>query len=282
MFDGGLIGSTITLTSGSITIGKPMYIEGPGRNLLTISGGHHSRIFYVKTNDTLNQTLIQGLTLTAADAGTIHVGGAIQIEDSFVYLNNSAVTGSTAGAGGGIFAANSILFVARSRVSGNSALTTAGGGISANYSSVYIDSSTISGNTAVTYGGGIYARNIVSGNSFSVNKSTISGNRIPQPAVPALTGGGGLALKSASAALVELNTSTVAGNYAFRYGGGINLLDYPSAQTFAVRYSTIASNSSSSNTEANGIIFSAGTVRAVSTIVSGISTPTSATTRRFT
>jgi hypothetical protein len=61
----------------------------------------------------------------------------------------------------------------------------------------------------------------------------------------------------------------VAGNYAFRYGGGINLLDYPSAQTFAVRYSTIASNSSSSNTEANGIFFSAGTVRAVSTIVSG-------------
>jgi predicted outer membrane repeat protein len=268
VFDNSLVGSTITLTSGSITIGKPMYIQGPGRNLLTISGNHDSRIFYVKTNTLDQYTFISGLTLTAANAGAIHVGGAIQVEASAVYLNNSAVTASTAGAGGGIFAANSRLFVARSRVSGNSAVASAGGGISANFSSVTIDSSTISGNTAVTYGGGIYARNIASGNAFSVSKSTISGNRIPQPAAPALTGGGGLALKNASADLVELNTSTVAGNYAFRYGGGINLLDYPSAQAFAVRYSTIASNSSSSS-GGDGIFFSAGVVRAVNTVVSG-------------
>jgi predicted outer membrane repeat protein len=268
MFDAGLVGSTITLTSGAITIGKPMYIEGPGRNLLTISGGHHSRIFYVKTNVLDQYTYIAGLTLTAADAGAIHLGGAIQIEDSAVYLNNSAVTGNTAGAGGGVFAANSHLFVVRSQISGNSALTTAGGGISANYSTVYIDHSTISGNTAVTYGGGIYARNIVSGYAFRVTKSTISGNRIPQPAVPALTGGGGIALKNASAAYVELNTSTVAANYAFGYGGGINLLDYPSGQAFVARYSTIASNSSAA-TPGNGIFSSAGVISALSTIVSG-------------
>src|SRR5205085_5717173 len=44
---------TITLTSGHLVITKNLTISGPGANVLTISGGMASRIFYVLPSDSL-------------------------------------------------------------------------------------------------------------------------------------------------------------------------------------------------------------------------------------
>lgn len=264
MFDAGLVGSTITLTSELyIKIDKPMYIKGPGANLLTISGGQKTRVFYVKTDTQADEVRISGLTLTAGKAGA-YGGGAIAANNSLLELYDSAVTGSTAAVGGGVSVANSYLHVKSSRISGNTAGST-GGGISAADSSVTVLYSTISGNTAGTYGGGIYASNVPF--NFSVYHSTISGNRIPQPAGAVSVGGGGIALKNSSALGEGVFSSTVAMNYAFQNGGGIALLDATSASLFLIVASTIASNSSAASS-GNGI-HSNGAGSVDRTIVSG-------------
>src|SRR5262249_22828004 len=45
-FEPGLSG-TITLTSGELAVDKSLDIEGPGANLLTVSGNNASRVFDV-------------------------------------------------------------------------------------------------------------------------------------------------------------------------------------------------------------------------------------------
>src|SRR5215472_846437 len=45
VFDPGLRGQTITLTSGELAISKDLDIEGLGADQLTVSGHHASRIF---------------------------------------------------------------------------------------------------------------------------------------------------------------------------------------------------------------------------------------------
>src|SRR3954454_22697440 len=45
VFDPGLAGRTITLTSDQLTIKKSLDIEGPGAGLLAISGNNANRVF---------------------------------------------------------------------------------------------------------------------------------------------------------------------------------------------------------------------------------------------
>ena len=62
IFDPGLNGETITLTSDELAIKKSVDIEGPGASLLAISGNDAFRLF-----DIVNQRLtvtIAGLTMT--------------------------------------------------------------------------------------------------------------------------------------------------------------------------------------------------------------------------
>ena len=44
VFDGGLMGKTITLTSGQLALTKSLDIEGPGAEELAVSGNHQSRV----------------------------------------------------------------------------------------------------------------------------------------------------------------------------------------------------------------------------------------------
>jgi hypothetical protein len=45
-FQAGLNGN-ITLTTGELAIGKDLTIEGPGTNVITVSGNHGSRVFNI-------------------------------------------------------------------------------------------------------------------------------------------------------------------------------------------------------------------------------------------
>jgi hypothetical protein len=68
VFAPSLDGQTITLTSDQLTINKSLDIEGPGPDLLTISGNDTNRLFNINEGLTVS---IDGLTLTHGRA----VGG---------------------------------------------------------------------------------------------------------------------------------------------------------------------------------------------------------------
>ena len=62
IFDDGLQGQTITLTSGELVLTKSLDIEGPGAGQLAISGNHASRVFNISGAATV--VTVAGLTIT--------------------------------------------------------------------------------------------------------------------------------------------------------------------------------------------------------------------------
>ncbi|RYD14701.1 MAG: hypothetical protein EOP90_12180 [Lysobacteraceae bacterium] len=182
-FSPALNGAVIQLTSGPITVPPGTTINGPGANLVGVSGSLSSRIFDVGPGPSVT---ITGLRLVDGHAGAGQ-GGAIRNLGSLV-VNGLAVTGNRAGdAGGGIYNAGtldvrastfsgnavidptcagggairsegpgSVLLVADSTISGNSASACSGGGISFNDGSASIRASTIANNSAGSSGGNLY------------------------------------------------------------------------------------------------------------------------------
>ena len=90
----------ITLTTGEIPITDSVDIQGPGANVLTVSGNDNSRIFNIDGPGTLDVT-ISGLTLTDGFVGSLINGGAIRNEDENLILEDSVITGNEAGDRGG-------------------------------------------------------------------------------------------------------------------------------------------------------------------------------------
>ena len=143
---------TITLTSGQINLTDnqgTLTIDGPGPNLLSISGGGNSRIFYLGSGT----ADLSGLTITGGNASD---GGALANFGGTANLADCTVTGNLAtNNGGGLYNTNyGTTTLTDCTVSSNTASTAGGGVYNFNGSSLLIDS-TISQNTA-TYGGGLY------------------------------------------------------------------------------------------------------------------------------
>src|SRR5262249_10909840 len=99
VFDPGLRGQTITLTSGELAISKDLDIEGPGADQLAVSGDHASRIFNISGGATVT---IAGLTITdGLAAGALAQGGAILSTGSQVIVANAVLSKNEAlGLGG--------------------------------------------------------------------------------------------------------------------------------------------------------------------------------------
>ena len=136
-FASGLSG-TVTLTSGPLVIDKTLAIDGPGVSLLTISGNHASRVFFINpgapgaltgppaTTPTVSiarlriaDGLAQGAAAGAGDiaggaGGSAGMGGGIFINRAAVTLTGVAVSGNAA-TGGGIPAASELLRRGRRR-----------------------------------------------------------------------------------------------------------------------------------------------------------------------
>src|SRR5262249_11918615 len=75
VFDPRLQGQTITLTSGQLAITRSLDIEGPGADLLAVSGNHQSRDFSIGGGATVT---IAGLTITEGQVvGSDGGGGGI-------------------------------------------------------------------------------------------------------------------------------------------------------------------------------------------------------------
>ena len=218
VFDDGLA-HTISLTGGGLSITDDITILGRNPNLLTISDDSASRVFDITSGATAT---INGLTIT----NTYHSaggGGGISNE-GVLTLNNSIITGNTAGysfdsykanLGGGIYNTGT-LTVNHSIISDN--LTT-------NYSSITFGRGGPTITTLNAYGNGIYN----SGN-LTLNDSNISGNGYVRS--PSL---GGAGLDSVyNRGYLTVNHSTINGNYNGAIGNQYGNL--------TVDYSTISGN----------------------------------------
>jgi hypothetical protein len=89
VFDPGLIGQTITLTSGQLKIKTSVDIEGPGAGKLAVSGGDAFRVFDVKEGLTV---AIGGLTITHGRAVGGKGGGGVLNLGSTLALRNDVLS----------------------------------------------------------------------------------------------------------------------------------------------------------------------------------------------
>jgi hypothetical protein len=239
---------TIQLTStgsGHITISKPLTIQGPGASQLTIrahdpdgggtndSDGH--RVFTVDDAGSISVVNISGLTLTNGDPDiendeSAAVGGAIRNSENLT-LSNCVLTGNYSSHGGAIYNTGT-LTINDSTISGNAAED--GAGVFNEDGNVTANRSLFQGNAASNSGGGIFNRL----GDLTIVDSTISGNTADIDAESGSGSGGGIASYE-SGSTINVLSSTISGNGAQLYGGGV----YQSDGTLTITDSTISGNS---------------------------------------
>ncbi len=208
LFASNLSGDTITLDiagKGHIPITDSLTIQGPGANLLTVSGGGgvsgiDGGMFYDKTY--VGGHYLTFASVTLANGNTSGKGGALSFSYGQLTLRGVAIQNNHAQTfGGGFYMGGRALAVIDSTISGNST-NNHGGGFAANYPAVSLVNSSISGNSAGGFGGGFYGR--TGSNSLTASNSTISGNTAGSE------GGGFRLIKST----VVLTNSILASNTA--------------------------------------------------------------------
>ncbi len=245
---------TITLASGELVVAAngSLTINGPGPNLLTISGNNASRILSSGANVVVN---INNLRFTAGNgAGAVNTGrgGAIYNVGGTMVITNSILTGNTAANGGALnnsastnpsVAAN--LTIIGCSITNNSA--TSSGAAMQNFSTSFLNirNTTISGNTSSNTGisGAIQANGTV-----TITNTTVSGNTAP-------TGtGGGVYFNGTS--LIMTNT-TIVNNSSGVGGGGLHRTG---TNPLNIRNTIVANNTgAAANPDAFGVVNSQGT-----------------------
>ena len=275
-FADGLSGQ-ITLTTGEIGINHSIDIEGPGAEVITVSGNHASRVFdiaAVLTVDISGLTIAEG-SVTNANGGGISNSGTLTIANS-VLRDNSVLSDSSGPNGGGIYS-DGTLVVTGTTFDGNSARTEShefgsgggiystgmatitasiftrnssgggGGGISSS-GSMTVATSNFSSNSSFNNGGGIYSTGMATIIDSSINRNS------------ALLGGGIMNVSG----FMTITDSTVTGNSPVDgYGGGID--NYHG--TVSILGSTISDNAAYG---AGGIInYDSGTLTIRDSMISG-------------
>ena len=192
------------------------------------------------------------------------VGGGISFGGTMT-LYNTPVTANSASNGGGIESSGNLTLI-NSPVTGNAAYLTAnngggaGGGIELDGGTLTVRNSSISNNTAYVAGGGIFSQSeptMIMLDNSSIIGNSVSGNSPYGP------DGGGIW----SEAPVTLNSTTVSGNTAGRYGAGIYIEGLFGTGLFTVNSSMVSGNSA--GTDGGGIYNHLGSVTLNSSSVTG-------------
>jgi CSLREA domain-containing protein len=159
---------TIALTVGELVIARAVGIDGPGADIIALSGQNLSRVVRIAVGP---GPTISGLTITQGVAPGSS-GGGIAIDDGGrLTLIGSMVTGNSAELGGGGIHASGTLTLVGSTVAANTAGV--GGGINS-YGMLTVSRSTISGNTADQGGGIQIVCDVIC--SVAISSSTITAN----------------------------------------------------------------------------------------------------------
>jgi hypothetical protein len=237
MFQPGLAG-TIGLTQGPLTVNKNLEVDGPGQDLLTVSGSHKSGVLYITADPRVHVVNVSGLTISDGTGITVagdNVGGGIYNDHADLTLARCTIAGNAVGDfgyGGGIYNRSGTLTLNSSTVSGNVAghgNVGQGGGIYVLFGALTLNASTVSGNVTGGSTGG-NGGGICTSGSFLVGPVTITSSVIADNRTGSVGDGGGLFLVGP----VTIIDSTISGNSAGRGGtGGISLLGDLAGQTIA-------------------------------------------------
>ena len=176
-FDPGLVGGTITLTTGQLVANRSMTIDASAVPGIVISGNNASRVVQVEAVATVGMNdLVIADGVAAPQGGGVLNFGTLSL-DRVVVRNNTENSPGPANfefGGGGVYnGAGSTLNLTDSTVADNSSLNQPSGGIYGFFGSmINITRSTVSGNAALTdVAGGLRSL----GDATIVN-STFSGN----------------------------------------------------------------------------------------------------------
>jgi hypothetical protein len=275
----GLAG-TITLTSGEILITDSLTVNGPGAGALTVSGNDHSRIFHAENfpiTVPIDVTL-SGLKLTHGYSVFEQSGGAVFADSENLTILNSVISDSSSGLaqdplvdgcggnvgffggtvgtlriadsaltggnavgigssfGGNLCIVGGQLILERSTFSGGHAETGGGLYIDSLTADSMISSSTLSGNQGFQLAGGISFDS--PGVTLTIESSTISGNIAGNPGLEQAGFGGGIYANQGTLRIVN---STVSGNQATGYGGGISFTGL-GGDSLLLRLTTVLNN----------------------------------------
>jgi hypothetical protein len=224
---------TITL-EGTLVIDQSLTIQGPGANLLIISGQKKWRVFQVGggTREKVDVTL-SGLTIADGHApnGDLHGGGIKLITSSLTIYNSTlsgnSVSGNTQAFGGAIFNWSGTLNVINSTLLGNSAESsspgnTGGGSLGGailNYlnGTVNVINSTLTRNTVNAVagagsGGAIYNYPTA---TLNLTNSTVFGNSVTSTGHSQGSVGGGITSgppENRVPGVVNVRNTIIAGN----------------------------------------------------------------------
>ncbi len=153
--------ATITLTLGEIIIrNEPLTINGPGANLLAISGNGSSKIFKVSSAVPVT---ITGLTINngyaTTNGGGLQSSGSLVLVDMMFLNNRSQAKGGAIDVSGSLVLSNSALINNRANGEGG-AVYTYNGGVAVN-----IDGSQLKNNQSGFWGGALYTDGLLNINN---------------------------------------------------------------------------------------------------------------------
>lgn len=258
---------TITLSGTELVIGAngSLTINGPGANLLTISGNNASRILVSSANAVININNLRFTAGNGAGAANSGRGGAIYNFGGTMVISNSIITGNTAANGGGLNnaassspAVNANLTLNNCIVSNNTSTSSGGGLQNFSTSTVTINNSLFVGNTS---GGSVGGGGAQLNGGIRITNSTFANNNSP--------GGSGGGIYSNGTLGAVLTNVTIVGNTSTSAGGGINRAT--TNVNFYIRNSIVAGNNGAASSpdvanstngidsEGNNIIGNVGT-----------------------
>jgi CSLREA domain-containing protein len=270
------VGGTITLNGALPDLTTPMQISGPGAGLLDIHPvfGPYFRIFTVAAPAGISGLTASGGVLFANEASAIEGGGirnaagnqltldGVAVTGNLLYAGGNTPSGESAANGGGIFNAGTLI-VRDSLIAGNAAeaasgstarpATTRGGGIY-NDGTLVLERSTVranhlnvlgspAGTTLIGTGGGIHNGGAA---TATLTGTTVSDNTNSNGVVEVSSSGGGIT----NSGTLGITNSTLSGNIADDYGGGID--NFGANATTTLNSVTIAGNRANNDNDGFG------------------------------
>ena len=226
----------------------PEVIDGPGANLVTISGNNAVQVLQIDSNvmaTVVDVTISGGFRMSASGGG-----GIVNMNMGALTVTGSILNENSVSASGGGIDNHGTMRVINSTISSNSA-DIAGGGI-CNEGTLTVTGCTVANNMV---SGGLPRTEHSGGGIFNGGTLTVTGCTVANNTVVGLAASGGGICAGTGISMIAVSDSTIAGNSADSGGGGIL-----GAGTLTVVNSTIAGNY-------GGGIYAYGTLTAVNSTI---------------